>query len=1115
MFPPRKLRHGALPSTASTFERWREMVVRALPAVLGAAVIFSMPCAAHLRQASAEETNGDQYFEASIRPILVRRCYECHSAEAGEPEGGLRLDSAGGWLHGGARGAALVPGDPAGSLLATAIRYEDVELQMPPEGRLPQREIDLLEAWIRRGAPAPSGAPSPTTDPVTAKFDLAARRSAHWAWQPVRRVAPPPVADDSWPRDPLDRFILSSLAEAGLVPAQAASPETWLRRVTFDLTGLPPTRRDVENFLADKAPDAAARVVDRLLASDAFGECWGQHWLDLVRYADSKGHEQDFDIPYAWRYRDYVIRALNANVPYDQFVREHLAGDLMDPPRIDLDTRTNQSIQGTGFWHLGEATHSPVDIRGDEADRLANSLDVFGKTFLGMTVACARCHDHKFDAISKEDYYALCGFLESSSFQLANVADPTRQREVANQLAELQATASRELFAAYVAMMNPRLEVFESELATAAFNRGTTATSNPPDRPTRLAIEVQVAQRDREHPLHSLVTSSVDGAAPIIESLSSSAPVATVCNYSIMHQAPLKHDDWLTSGLAFGAGPVAPGSILLKADKSQPIARVAEEGAAASWQLSSKLTGMFRTRTFEAPAEMVWYRYRGEAEVFADVDSHRTVAGPLHGVVKQSLKSPNAAAWFGHDLRPYAGHRVHVEFTPAGEFELYEVCVSPQQPQARDSNAGESKALIAPPPESVESAARAAAKAFHDSFEREMLFLEGGAPLAAADAQLLNWLLSHDDLLPPAAPSAAVQYAAQATQYVERRQQLEARIPEPEWALALLDGSGIDEPVHLRGNSRTRAKAPTPRGFLTALDGKIAVTCGSGRDQLADRLVDLANPLTARVFVNRVWSHLVGRGIVATVDNFGVLGEPPTHPDLLDYLTTEFVEQGWDVKQLIRRIVLSSVYAMSSAPDIRALDVDPQNKLCHAARVRRISAEAIRDSMLMVAGNLNSQRYGPAVPVHITEFMRHNRSPERNGPIDGDARRSIYLEVRRNSINHFLAAFDKPAPFTTVGNRYVSNSAAQPLALSNDPFVESQSQIWADALMNRFPDDDGAAVRDAYFAAFGRQESPLEAERLLAFLDAAQSGASQARRQQAWREICHTLFNVKEFVFLR
>jgi hypothetical protein len=289
------------------------------------------------------------------------------------------------------------------------------------------------------------------------------------------------VADDSWPRDPLDQFILRRLEDEGLSPARPASRLAWLRRITFDVTGLPPSRRDAEAFLADEAPDAAAHVVDRLLASEAFGECCrntGSIWSATGLERSRTG----LDIPYAWRYRDYVIRAFNANVPYDQFVREHIAGDLVDPPRIDPATRTNQSIQGTGFWHLGEATHSPVDIRGDEADRIANSLDVFGKAFLGMTVACARCHDHKFDAISKKDYYALCGFLESSGLQLADVADPQGQREVAEQLANLNATAARELFAAYVAMTRPRLQTFAVELATALVDDSATAVSVPDDR---------------------------------------------------------------------------------------------------------------------------------------------------------------------------------------------------------------------------------------------------------------------------------------------------------------------------------------------------------------------------------------------------------------------------------------------------------------------------------------------------------------------------------------------------------------------------------------------------------------------------------------------------------
>jgi hypothetical protein len=1064
------------------------------------------------RQAFGDGTNDIDYFESTIRPILARRCYECHSAQGDEPEGGLLLDQSAGWLKGGSRGPALVPGDPDESLLATAIRYDDVELQMPPDARLPQREVDALEEWIRRGAPAPAAGPQPLSAPAAAKFDLAARRAAHWAWQQPRRVTPPAVTDTSWPNDLLDQFIQRRLEDEMLVPARAAGRLTWLRRITFDLTGLPPSRREVEAYLADETLGASERVVDRLLASGAYGECWAQHWLDLVRYSDSKGHEQDFDIPYAWRYRDYVIRALNANVPYDQFVREQIAGDLIEPPRIDRETRTNQSIQGTGLWHLGEATHSPVDIRGDEADRLANSLDVFGKAFLGMTVACARCHDHKFDAISNEDYYALCGFVESSGFQLANIADPQRQREVASQLADVNATASRELFAAYVAMTLPRLRAMAVELAAMADDSEAPTGTDPADRQLRLAAEVQKARNDLNHPLHALTEFPAPNCTTGDDPPTSVSQATTIFNATCASQADRNHIDWLTSGLAFGNAPVTPGRLLLRADKSQPIARVAEASAAASWQLSTKLTGLLRTRTFEAPAEKLWYRFRGEAEIFADVDSHRTVAGPLHAVVKQSVKSPDGIKWFGHDLRPYAGHRVHLEFTPIGEFELYEVCIAKDEPpQMNQAAPNESAALST---NLLPSAADAVAVALQGALEHETESLANEKSISTVDARLLNWLLAHDDLLPPPATSAATHYAEVAARYVERRRQIEARLPEPEWAPALLDGSGFDEPVHLRGNPRTRANKSTPRGFLAALDGTMAIPCGSGRDKLADRLVDPRNPLTARVFVNRVWSHLMGRGLVATVDNFGFLGEPPTHLDLLDYLTTEFVDQGWDIKRLIRRIALSSTYAMASAPASRAVVVDPQTRLFHAARVRRIPAESVRDALLAVSGNLNQQRYGPAVPVYITEFMRHNRSPERNGPMDGDAVRSIYLEVRRNSLNHFLAAFDKPAPFTTVGARYVSNSAAQPLALSNDPFVESQARIWADSLTGRFT-DDRAAIQDAYFTAFSRDATPAESERLIAFLDAAYSEESPATRQQAWREICHTLFNVKEFVFLQ
>ncbi|HJT76110.1 MAG TPA: DUF1549 domain-containing protein, partial [Gemmataceae bacterium] len=367
---------------------------------------------------AAEATpDGVEFFEKKVRPVLAEHCYRCHSAQAKKPKGGLLLDSRAALLKGGDNGPALVPGQPEHSRLIDAVRYTDVDLRMPPRGKLPPQAVADLTAWVRSGAPWPAEAGKATVAVVHA-FDLQARKRQHWAWQPVRPQPPPAVRDTAWPRSPVDRFILAKLEAKGLHPAPPADRRTLLRRVCFDLTGLPPKPEQVEAFARDDAPDAYEKVVDRLLASPQYGERWGRHWLDLVRYAETRGHEFDYPIPNAYQYRDYVIRAVSADVPYNQFVTEHIAGDLLDRPRRDPRTGSNESILGTAFWFLGEEVHSPVDVRQDEADRFDNRIDVMSKAFLGLTVACARCHDHKFDAISSRDYYALFGFLESSSYRL-------------------------------------------------------------------------------------------------------------------------------------------------------------------------------------------------------------------------------------------------------------------------------------------------------------------------------------------------------------------------------------------------------------------------------------------------------------------------------------------------------------------------------------------------------------------------------------------------------------------------------------------------------------------------------------------------------------------------
>ena len=380
------------------------------------------------------------FFESKVRPLLAERCYKCHSHKAKKLKGDLYLDSRKGALHGGETGSALKPGDLAGSLLVQAIRYGNPDLQMPPKSKLSSREIEILERWVSLDAPWPDE-PEPSGGKTEKEFDLAGRKASHWSWKPVKEPTLPAVKDGEWGKLPIDRFILSRLEAGGLTPSVAADRRTLIRRATFGLRGMPPTPDEVNAFVKDDSETAWEKVVDRLLDSPEFGETWARHWMDLFRYAESRGHEFDYNVPNAYRYRDYLIRALNADVPYDQFVTEHVAGDLLENPRLQPETGANESILATGFWFLGEWIHSPVDTRQDEADRFDNMIGVFSKSFLGLTVACARCHDHKFDAISTKDFYALQGYLQSSGYRQARYETMVHNGRIARELDKLESRA--------------------------------------------------------------------------------------------------------------------------------------------------------------------------------------------------------------------------------------------------------------------------------------------------------------------------------------------------------------------------------------------------------------------------------------------------------------------------------------------------------------------------------------------------------------------------------------------------------------------------------------------------------------------------------------------------
>jgi len=1116
-------------------------------------LLSTLICFLYIASVAIAETpeQQNQFFENHIRPLLVEHCYDCHSAES-DVEAGLSLDSQAGWKKGGDSGAAIIPGDVEKSLLIEAVSYSNIDLQMPPDGKLSDDQITLLKQWVKSGAADPRKQSVSTTENTDSKkFDINERREQHWCWQPIACPSPPNVSSD-WPSKGLDHFILEKLQDNDLQPASPADKRTFLRRATFAAIGLPPTLEEIERYLNDDSDDATANVIDRLLKSPHFGENWAQHWLDLMRFAETRGHEQDFAIPEAYRYRDYVIQALNEDVPYDQFVVEHIAGDLLETPRLHPEDRTNQSVQGTGFWQLHDATHSPVDIRGEEALRIQNQIDVFSRSFLGLSLGCARCHDHKFDAISTRDYYAMYGYLQSSSYHLADVSDPEKQAAAAKDLAKLNvdhAETIHTLVADRVVEQTKRLPDYllhaldlEASLAKeeklpdavrkVAKEKDLDAEvlwnvhcrlhgelgSDSPLKPWALLAATK-AERTNERVIE-VCSEVIDLRKKEAQSIQKAWARLQVTksekdgerNYQpkdrdwteadvIEEFESTAHPHWITSGHRFGDGPTKLGTMLLGRTSDRPVEWFAD-GSVACESVSAKLSGLLRTRTFEITGDTIWYRCRGKGDIFLAVDSHRVVAGPLHGRVKKNVKNEHGSwTWISQDVRDYVGHRVHIELIGGQGFAVDRIIFASKKPPA-------DALLETAPLDGVESLEELSTQTTA-SFDQVASSLRKGS-LTANDARLLNWYIEHSDMFVPANNK---ELNAAVTEYDRQKGEFESTIPVPIKVLSLLDGSGENEPVHIRGSHRNRSEDTVPRGWLVALgeseDGNPA---GSGRLRLAKKLVDPSNPLLARVYVNRVWHHLFGRGIVESVDDFGVMGKKPTHPELLDYLATQFVENGWSTKWLLREIMLSSTFHMSSRTDSESEQIDPTNQLLHRMPIRRLTGEVIRDHLLAVSGRLDRKLYGKSVQVHITPFMRGNRTPKDSGPVDGDGRRSIYTEIRRNHLPSFLAAFDKPPPFMAIGKRTVSNSPTQSLILLNDPLVHDQALLWAKRLLENEANDE-ARIAEAFELAFARQPDQNEMEASLAFLEQQQEAYEEENaRELAWRDLCHTLVNVKEFI---
>jgi len=1033
------------------------------------------------------------FFESKVRPLLVEHCYECHSARAEKLKAGLMLDSRARMLQGGESGAALVPSQADESPLIEAVRYTST--QMPPKGKLPQRDIEVLETWVNMGAPWPEE-PEPTKNQDKQAFDLNARKDSHWMWQPIRNPQIPSVNQVDWVKQPLDRFILAKLEESGLRPAPAIDRRGLMRRLSFDLLGLPPNSEEVDRFVQDDSADAIDKLVDSMLRSPRFGERWGRHWLDLVRYAESRGHEFDADIPNAYHYRDYVIRALNADVPYDLFLQEHIAGDLLDNPRLHPESRSNESILGTGFWLLGEWVHSPVDIRKDESDRFDNMIDVMTKTFLGVTVSCARCHDHKFDAISTRDYYSLTGFLQGSQYRQVRFETMELERKVAEELESLDKE--------FGGLAKQTIVDLWPKHRSDAVHRW--RTSNPS------------AEAKSEMPWATMPVPWIGEDQPNSK---------IVVDYTSKEPSRLLQDGWI-----FGRKVRQPNEMRLEDVAGTPTPQFAQWASVRSdpfWNgmvakrerptnRRSKIESLPRPgRTMLTPSFVVEHGtvsclIRGNGHIVACVDSHRLVEGPLHGETIREVSTPSDGfAWVPLNLSRYIGHRIHLEFTPAEDQGLEVIGARDGKQAEKQVRFRNALALESDRPYSLEESVDAAIMAM--KVTSDPIRREEAVPVAA-----WNWILRNSRLLFSPEPNVRNELDRVVEEWISKRKELRSSLAsESRIAPAMIDGTGENDRVLIRGNSSVPGEI-TPRRFLEAIDGAAPLCSGneSGRLQLAERINDPSNPLTSRVLVNRVWHHLLGRGIVPTVDDFGFLGQRPSHPELLDHLSVQFNQKGKSIKDLIRMIVLSQTYQMSGAASAKSLESDPKNTLWQHLAPKRLTGEAIRDSLLSVSGELNLSMYGESVPIYLTTFMDGRGRPAASGPLDGDKRRSIYVAVRRNFLSPFMTTFDTPNPFSTMGKRNVSNVPSQALILMNDPFVVERAKIWAERTLQKSASTVGDAIDWMYQVALGRPATSIESAIAIRFIrEQAQLRNTDERDVLVWTDLAHSIFNLKEFVFLR
>jgi hypothetical protein len=1069
------------------------------------------------------------FFESRIRPLLSENCYKCHAQDSKKIKGGLLLDRKAGWVRGGDSGEVIVPGKPDESLLIMMVE-RDPELEaMPPKRALKPEQVADLREWIKRGAPDPR-TEAIGKNALETEFNLEERK-AWWSLQPVAKVAVPAVKSKEWPSNEIDRFVLAELEERKWDPAPRASKVHLLRRVSVALTGLAPTEQELMEFLADDSANAYEKVVDRLLASPHFGERWARHWMDVVRFGETKAFEADYTMPYVDRYRDYLIRAFNDDVPFDQFVMEALAGDRLPEPRLNRKTGDNESVAGPGFLYLTDGQHGPPDIHSDEARVFDSMIKVTGVAFQGLTLACARCHDHKFDAITDEDYYSFYGMLRSSRLHYANLAPPARKKEVSGRLKKAKSQLMSLVFGAVEAESaqlpkvlgvlqsldqsgahQERLKVLRAPLKKgekqeerlAEFRKASAGELSELARKAGvdgvLAIKWFDWMHAKEVAPELAVLKGVLAGDKVDELKSRASRVEAVSGKFEFGLNEKSLGEWIATGPGF-QGVDADG--FLPAMNGDQVLRAAVGTGASTGMLSSRLDGVLRSPDFVLDGGTVdlWVRGRHAAVKLVVRNYELAGKGPTTGRLRVAV---NSARWkkisFATNL--WKGEPAYLEIQHQG---TGMVCMG------RNGR----------PPAPAEDAwvAVAAGKlpqwgtVWLPALEGDRVTMVskviGGlaalgrtGDLDPAQREVFGALLQSGLVQPDLERHGEIRGK------LDEFRRIAGELPPPVYVRSMVDGVSTDQPIYVRGDHKNVSADPNPRHFLDGLGGARLTDTGSGRLAWAQHVASPENPLTARVRVNRIWSRLFGRGLHPFVDNFGKMGGEPTHPKLLDYLARDFVESGWSTKTMVRKLVLSSTFQTSSTPGPGMAVADPRNEYLQHMPVTRMDAESIRDHILACSGELKREMYGPSIPVNVDD-QPNSRAKPKSGPVDGNGRRSIYLETRRNYLSSFLRVFDMPNATEPTGQRNVTNVPAQSLALLNDRFVHEQATAWAKRIMGRKGTTDDR-LKMLHEQAFGRSATAAELE----WGRKALRELGPENSEAGWAALCHLMINRKEFIYV-